>query len=232
MPQRLILLTGTFDAEVLVRHFQQINPLCHVTWVTTHDALAEAVEMGPPSRLVSFCSGVIVSKALLDRMDGPSYNIHPGPPTFPGRYPECWGAYYGARRFGATLHVMVPRVDEGEIIDTLWFDVPEGAGQRHFGLEGFRAAMQLLSDWSLALSKIDGPLPANGEVWSGHKRSQADIDRLSRVSADIDAVEFERRRRAFAEMGGCSLSVELHGRVFTYTAPPATDKIEIEGEAG
>ncbi|HTH97003.1 MAG TPA: hypothetical protein VL574_06260 [Stellaceae bacterium] len=219
MPKRLILLTGGFDAEILVRHFRQANPHIPVTWVRTLDDLMLAADRGPPARLISFCNGVIVPQSLLARMDGPSYNVHPGPPTFPGRYPECWGAYLGARRFGATLHVMLPRVDEGEIIDTRWVDMPPDAGQRLYSREGFRAATRLLIDWSMPLATIDGGFPANGERWEGRKWRLADIHELALIGDDVDEAEFERRRRAFAEIPGCSLRIERHGRVFTYIVP-------------
>ncbi len=220
MPKRLILLTGAFDAEVLLDHLRSVDPRCPVTWVTTREELADAARLGAPARLVSFCSGVIVPRALLGRMDGPSYNIHPGPPTFPGRYPECWGAYHGAGRFGATLHVMAPRVDEGMIVDTRWFDVPPGAGQKIIGREAFLAAMALFADWAPAFATRDAPLPGNGEVWSGVKSRLVDIEAMSVITPDIDAEEFERRRRAFAELPGCNLYLELHGRSFVYTPEP------------
>jgi methionyl-tRNA formyltransferase len=219
MPDRLILLTGEFDAGVIVERFSRCNPNCPVEWVTTLGGLLEAVARGPAARLVSFCSGVIVPGEILERMAGPSYNFHPGPPTFPGRHPECWGAYLGAERFGATLHVMTPRVDEGPIIATKWFDVPPGAGQSVIAKGGFAASVDLLVGWRQALMTSDEALVPNGERWEGRKWRRADLDALSRVTADIDEAEFERRRRAFAELPGCSLTMELHGRVFTYTVP-------------
>jgi methionyl-tRNA formyltransferase len=220
MPARIILLTGEFDASAIVEQFSRCNPHCPVDWVTTQEGLEAAVARGAPARMVSFCSGVIVPQALLDAMAGPSYNFHPGPPTFPGRHPECWGAYMGARRFGATLHVMTARVDEGTIIDTRWFDVPEGVGQRMIAKGAFAAAVDLLLGWSRTLVTSDLDLEPNGERWEGRKWRRADLDALSLMPADIDAAEFERRRRAFAELPGCTLSVWLHGRVFTYTVPP------------
>jgi methionyl-tRNA formyltransferase len=222
MPHHLVFLTGTFDAGDLARFLAQRRPACTVDWVQDVDGIAAALARAGESRsrLVSFCSGVIVPASLLARFGHGAYNIHPGPPSVPGRHPECWGVYHAVERFGATLHVMAPRVDEGAIVDTRWFDVAPGTGQRILAEAAFKAALDLLLYWADSLIGDAPPLPVNGEIWRGRKWRRADLDAITRLPADIGFAEFERRRRAFAELPGCTLTVSLHGREFVYTVPP------------
>jgi len=226
MPQRLLLLTGSFEAGMLMPHLARQATDCAVRHVDTREALELAILEGPQAtRLLAFCSAVIVPARLLDLMPGPSYNIHPGPPSFPGRHPESWGAYAGVRRFGATLHEMAPRVDEGAVVDVVSFDVPERAGQIEFGIGAFRASCELLLRWLGHLTSDDQPLPRSVEHrWSGRKTTHAELEAMCVVTPDIDAEEFERRRRSFAEPSGSRMTVMLYGREFSWTVPETAPK--------
>lgn len=222
MPQTIILLTGSFDASDLSSFLAKRHPETALIWVQDLDVLAVAIDSvdSAEARLVSFCSGCIVPAALLDRFGRGAYNIHPGPPSFPGRHPESWGVYLAAPRFGATLHAMTPRVDEGEIIATQWFEVAPGTGQRGLAEAAFKAALDLLLGWFGRMATEAAALPPNGEVWHGRKWRRADLEAMTRIEAAIEPAEFERRRRAFAELPGCSLTLVLHGREFVYLVPP------------
>jgi len=223
MPGRLLLLTGEFEAGILVPFFTRQAPEARIEAIHLGTALEAAILSGTDgTRLLAFCTSVIVPPALLALLPGPSYNIHPGPPSFPGRHPECWGAYHGAVRFGATLHEMAPRVDEGPIVDVQWFEMEEGGGQAAYGMRAYQAAIQLMIRWAPWLINNDRPLPRSTDRWSGTKTRRADLEAKCRVTPDIDAVEFERRRRSFAEQPGGRMSVLLHGREFLYEVPPET----------
>lgn len=200
-------------------HLGQLARNVDVVHVESYDRLNEVIGSDPHhTRLLAFCTAVIVPCRLLDRLQGPSYNIHPGPPNYPGRHPESWGAYDGVAQFGATLHEMAPRVDEGAIIDVEWTDIAPHSGQSSVGLAAFRAALRVFARWADRLLHDSGPLPRSPHVWSGRKTTHAQLEAMCRITPDIDATEFERRRRAFAEQAGSRMSVELHGREFLYTA--------------
>lgn len=225
MPQTIVFLTGSFDAGDLSLFLAKRHPDCKLIWVQDLDVLRAAIGSIDPTqaRLVAFCTGVIVPADILQKFGRGAYNIHPGPPSFPGRHPESWGVYLTASRFGATLHAMAPRVDEGVIIDTVWFDVPAGTGQRLLAESAFKAALDLLLRWSGRLAEDDRALPPNGEVWHGRKWRRADLEAMTKLGPDIGADEFERRRRAFAELPGCALTLVLHGREFVYAVPAEPD---------
>jgi methionyl-tRNA formyltransferase len=232
MPQCLLLLTGSFEAEILAPYLTKSNADCAVVSATNLEGLEAAIaESSGTPRLLAFCTAVIVPRRLLEALPGPSYNIHPGPPSYPGRHPECWGAYHGLDRFGATLHEMAPRVDEGPIIDVAWFDLPAGAGQVQFGYGAFRACVQLVSRWAPALTGDESNLPHSDHRWSGRKTTHGDLEAMCRIGPEIDAAEFERRRRAFAEHPGSRMTMRFCDRDFHYTAPqppaPATTSVKL-----
>ncbi|HEV2678814.1 MAG TPA: formyltransferase family protein [Aliidongia sp.] len=229
MPQRLLLLTGSFEAGVLIPFFARHAPAARIEAIHQGAELEAAVRAGTEgTRLLGFCTATIVPPALLALLPGPSYNIHPGPPSFPGRHPECWGAYRAAPRFGATLHEMASRVDEGPIVDVQWFEMTEGGGQAAYGMRAYQAAIQLLMRWAPWLVNDDRPLPRSADRWSGTKTRRADIEAMCRVTPDIDEAEFERRRLAFAEQPGGRMSIMLHGREFKYEVPPEAPPSPVE----
>jgi methionyl-tRNA formyltransferase len=220
MPQRLLLLTGPVEAAALAPLLARANPAAEVAAVHGLDELHERLGDGAATRLVAFCTAIIVPAAVLGRLGCGAYNIHPGPPDYPGRYPTCWGSYDGATRFGATLHEMAARVDEGPIVAVEAFDVVPPIGQTALSDRAFRAAVELFQRFAPALAGA-ASLPTDPDLrWSGRKTRLADFEAMCRLPPDIDAAEFARRCRAFADMPGARLTVALHGRCFTWSAPP------------
>jgi methionyl-tRNA formyltransferase len=220
MAQSLLVLTGQIEARFI--RMQLARPDDSIVHAATLDELDSALEAAAgAARLLAFCTAVIVPPRLLARLPGPGYNIHPGPPSYPGRHPESWGAYHGVTEWGATLHEMAPRVDEGAIVDVERIQVPAGAGQLEFGRRSLRAAVTLLARWFPRIIDGDGVLPRCGERWSGHKTTRAELEAMRRITPDMDEAEFTRRRRAFAEVAGTRLVFDLHGCEFAYTVPGA-----------
>jgi hypothetical protein len=214
---RLILLTGSFEAKILM-------PLLADGQVeVTHiQSLEEWPKDADPqsTRLLAFCTAVIVPDERLSALAGPSYNIHPGPPCYPGRHPESWAAYDRAERFGATLHQMSARVDEGPIVDVKWVDAPPGGGQIEYGVQSFRASIDLLVRWRRHLLDVRKPLPVRPDLkWSGPKRTHAQLVAMRNIGPAIDAREFTRRRLSFAQIPGTELKLQLHGYSFVCVTP-------------
>ncbi len=59
-----------------------------------------------PVRVLSVLNRVILPARLLHALGEPAYNIHPGPPEFPGVAPEAFALDAGATGFGVTAHRM------------------------------------------------------------------------------------------------------------------------------
>lgn len=203
MPEEIILLTGAIEGPHLAAILNRYNSTLRVLHTETADDLAAVVSSGagqvPKRRLVAFCTGVVVPAVVLEALPGPAYNFHPGPPTFPGSWASGFAIYNEAERFGATLHVMDKRVDEGAIIDVDWFDMPENPKLRFDELEilAYQAALRLFDRYASHLATDDQPLPASRETWSGNKHSKADVAAMKELPFDASEDEIRRRFRAF-----------------------------------
>lgn len=181
------------------------NPTVHVNHVDGADSLRAALDLGGGAaanvgcRLIAFCTGVVVPPDVLAALPGPAYNFHPGPPTYPGSRAAGFALYEGATRFGATLHVMERRVDEGAIIDVDWFDLPADVKLRHDELEvmAYQRCIGLFQKYAAHLAADDAPLLHSAETWSGIKRTKADAAALREPPRDASEQEIRRRFRAF-----------------------------------
>lgn len=202
MPTEIVLLTGEAEGPALGDMLRACNPALTVHHVLTAEELADAagrLDLAGHARLIAFCTGVVVPPAVLAAFPGPAYNFHPGPPTFPGSHAAGFAIYEGARRFGATVHVMEDRVDEGAIVGVEWFDVPDDPKLRCDELEimAYKALVGLFQKLARHLACDDAPLPPIGETWSGRKRTKKDVESLKDLPPDVSEEEVRLRFRAF-----------------------------------
>ena len=76
--------------------------------------------------LISYISPWIVPKTVLDRTKKWNVNFHPGPPEYPGIGCFNFAIYDSVEQFGATAHIMEPKVDTGKIISLKRFSITRG----------------------------------------------------------------------------------------------------------
>ena len=192
---RIILLTGEAEAPALSGILRDHNPTLEVTVATTMSALGEA-GAGAGTRLLSFCSAIIVPGAWLAALPGPSYNFHPGPPERPGRYPSVFALYEDAKQFGVTVHEMRASVDSGPIVAAEWFDIPPGCDLQTLEEMTLTGLAVLFRSLAPLLARTMAPLPRQSVAWRGRKTTKADCDALCLTTPDMDPVEAARRRGA------------------------------------
>lgn len=217
MPSELILLTAANFGSHLTAYFQHENPELRIHVCERRDQL-EKLFRGPARpgcRLIGFTTEVIVPPPILEAVPMGAYNFHPGPPNRPGLYPESFAAFDGDTVFGATVHEMVPRVDEGPIVGVSRFEVPVGATRMTYAETALTHCVSLLKALGPHLARIDDPLPRDpNEHWSGTKSNRRQFDALATVTPDMDADGVERRWRAFGAGPVSHLTMVLHGRRF------------------
>jgi methionyl-tRNA formyltransferase len=205
MPSEIILLTGDVEGPHLAAALSALNPGLPVNHVDGAEPLRKALDIagGPAAnagrRLIAFCTGVVVPADVLTALPGPAYNFHPGPPTYPGSWAAGFALYEGASRFGATLHEMTERVDEGAIIDVDWFELPDGVNLRYDELEvmAYQRCVGLFQKYAPHLAADDAPLAASAQTWSGVKRTKAEAKAMREPPRDASEDEIKRRFRAF-----------------------------------
>jgi methionyl-tRNA formyltransferase len=213
----LILLTSAAGAlrQALLACFAGVH--CDLRVI---DDLERAFDgLSGPYVLLSFGTSVIVPQGLISRCNGRAYNLHAASPFYPGRDPHHFAIYEEAARYGATLHVMTARVDDGPIIDVEWFDVPPDCRPGQLLDLANAAALRVLSR---RIHDLISPTPPRGDPdlrWSGPKRTRADFRAMCHLATTISPQEFQRRFRAFDGEGHDNLTTELHGQHFRIEKP-------------
>jgi methionyl-tRNA formyltransferase len=229
MPKEIVLLTGDREAPHLAAHLRGHAPDVNVRHVATRAALDESFAVPVPGRrLIAFTTNVIVPGRYLAACEHGGYNFHPGPPSYPGVYPESFATWENAPRFGATAHRMLKQVDAGPIVATEWFDVPPGCGRMHLATLAFEALVRLFGVLADPLMNSDAFLPESGEAWTGTTRLRSEFDALCRIEPGIDAAEYKRRYRAFGEGPFQDLHVMIHGHRFKIDNPWTEDDLKRE----
>lgn len=182
---------------MLSRVLWQHNPDLKITVVPDRAALTKLPAAGlAGTRLVSFCSSVIVPAEMLRALPGPSYNFHPGPPERPGRFPAVFALYERAERFGVTVHEMAAAVDAGPIVAAEWFAVPADADLAALESAALAELVAVFHRLAPFLALNPSPLPRVFIPWSGTKRTKAECDAVCRLTPDLSPDEAALRRRS------------------------------------
>lgn len=212
----IILLTGVIESAALPAVLLGHNAGLDVLPVESAEELAALEpELLRRSRLVAFVTPIIVPKRVLDQVGYGAVNFHPGPPAYPGWAPAHFALYDQANEFGATVHLMVEKVDAGPIIDLALFPVPPDTSV--FGLEGMAYARLAFLFWRMAKRLACDPSlpPAMPVEWSNRKYSRGNYLSMCEIPLDISRNEFDRRMRVFGgNYFGVVPTIKLHGVEF------------------
>ena len=152
----------TFSRDLIIEHVTDISGLENII----------RSDSAGRKRLISFCNDVIIPSRLLDVFPGPSYNFHPGPPTYPGNHVAGFALYEGARQFGATAHIMTPQVDEGNIIGTEIFDIPQYCEFEMLEIMTYQAMLRLFDILAPKLANLDNEPQHMEAEWAGKNTCQ------------------------------------------------------------
>jgi methionyl-tRNA formyltransferase len=208
----IILLTGPAEQTVLASVLRRNNPQLTIRMAASR-ADIDALEPGvlARARLIGFVTPVVVPKRILDALGFGAYNFHPGPPHYPGWLPAHFATYDRAAEFGATVHVMIERVDAGPIVGVERFRIPPHIGVAELERLAYVEIARLF--WSLAPALAEGTTLAELPIqWSGRKSTRRMHASLCDISADISENELNRRIDAFgAGHFGASPTITLHG---------------------
>lgn len=215
MIHSLVLLTQPDEVRPFSAILAAYNPSLAIHPATTATELEQALLVaGRNSRLISLLSGVIVPGGLLETLALPGYNFHPGPPSYPGKYPAPFALYDGADQFGATIHELAAKVDSGPIVGCEMAPVPPDADIHWFINHSYRLVMKLFLRFAPHLARSSTPLPRQPLAWGNRRCSQRAVEEISTLPKDITADELERRIRAFGHLRNIPLSQTRHGHRF------------------
>jgi methionyl-tRNA formyltransferase len=217
----VILLTGAIEQPVLASDLHLHNPRLNVVPVSTADQLAAVVvTILRRARLIAFATNVIVPQNVLDQLGYGAYNFHPGPPQYPGWAPAHFALYDQAKEFGATLHVMVRRVDAGPIVDVELFEVPADIGVAELEELAYAHLAHMFWQSATALACRAEPLAELPIRWNEKRSSRRGYAAICDIPLSISKDELERRIKVFgAGYNGMAPTINLHGVQFRAVLP-------------
>ena len=224
MFERIVLICGETEFPYLVADFTRRDPSLVVERIDDQAGL-ERLAGGDlaGTRLVGFCASLVVPAAILDRVGYGAFNIHPGPPEYPGWMPSAFALYQGTRRFGATGHAMIEKVDAGPIFVVERFDVAPGTTREALDTEAFGAAVRVFRFMVDRLVRPDPAFLPIGITWGPRKSTRRAYAEACRITPDMPADEVDRRVAAFGDGDGFSRPhILLHGHRFELPAPQRT----------
>jgi methionyl-tRNA formyltransferase len=209
---RAVLLMSAASAA-LTRHIAEMHGVNLDASVVADQAALQNACLGRPDLLLAFGTGVIVPQSILCMPDMLAINIHPASPAYPGRDPHHFACYDGVAQYGATMHHMTSRVDDGPILDVELLDATPGATPADLLALAESAGGSLLGRLFAKLG-ANAPLLHLGISWGVRKTTRNMFLEMCRVDASISKEEFERRLHATSMPGYSNLFLEVHGKRF------------------
>jgi methionyl-tRNA formyltransferase len=212
---RLILMTQREFEEPLSDALRRAAPRAALSFAWSLADLERELEHDPDgSRILSVGSNIIVPRRVLQRLSSPAYNLHPGPPNYPGIFPSVFALYEGAREFGVTLHELAPVVDSGAICMVERFKLDPHWDRLALDTHTFVVLMHVIERAAPLLADIHAPLRYSGDVWSGRRRTRKDFGALCHLPENFTAVELAQRLRAVGEGPDHCLTTTRDGQIF------------------
>ena len=130
------------------------------------------------TRLVSFCSDLIIPRQIVAELDGHCFNFHSGPPDRPGFRPTAFAYAQRAPTFGVTFHRLTAKIDAGTIYATRRFELPPNATHHTVELFTYQHLIELAKNVAPQLADFDTIFQPSGDVWNGRRTTRADYELL------------------------------------------------------
>ena len=187
--------------------------------VGTQEELEALVRSGDPSGrfdlLLSFLYWRKIPEVLRCAAGMGAFNMHPGPlPEFRGARGYNHALLEGTSTFGASLHWMTEKFDEGDLAETVSVPVREDDTALSLYCRTILTSLEMVERF--LLDRVAGKpiprIPQKGEVgWA----TRAEMVELSRVTEEDDADEIARKARSFWFPPFHGATIELGGGQFT-----------------
>ncbi len=147
--------------------------------VATLDALLDAVgHVCGPTRLISFCSDLIIPPGIIKTLGGNCFNFHSGPPERRGYRPAAFAARDHASEYGVTFHRLTATIDAGPIYATKRFPINHPVTEEALSERAYVALLSLARTVAPLLSDFDSSFVPSGDAWTGGLTTKADYRRL------------------------------------------------------
>jgi methionyl-tRNA formyltransferase len=146
--------------------------------------------------LISYNTNLIIAKEDFEKCEF-CINIHAASPRFPGRDPHHWAKYTSAKEYGATLHYMTEKVDNGPIIKVNRFEIKEQDSPADILNKANKEAFRLLEELFSLLSSSELIPIDYKEQWDTKKYKRSDLIKICDLTDLKDPKEFDLRIQSF-----------------------------------
>jgi methionyl-tRNA formyltransferase len=184
-------LAGRLSKKAGADRYFTISQLCcaygvpHVQIGNPNESeFVKAIYTRAPDLLVSVACPYILKEPLLSLAPCGAINIHHAPlPRYKGMMPTFWQMYHGETSVGLTIHYMVAKIDEGEILFQDQQDIQPGESLDHLIRRSKRHGAHCMarvlrqiashSESTRALNSADGTyftFPTKAEIREFHRR--------------------------------------------------------------
>ena len=165
--------------------------------------------------IISYISPWIVPKTVLEKTKKWNINFHPGPPEYPGIGCFNFAIYDSAIQFGATAHIMNPKVDTGKIIGVKRFSMSKNETVESLSIKTYEAQLALFNRIMQHIFSNDC-LPKCNETWQRKPFKRSELEKLATINPNMSKQEINKIIRATYYPGKPAPFIELHGYRFEY----------------
>ena len=199
--------------DILYKRLHSLLSNFDIKWFKQKDELFKHFqEIKSKPILISYNHNIIFPKWLLDKIEV-GYNVHAAPPEYPGRDPHHFAIYDEVKEYGATLHLISEKVDNGPIILVSKFD----CSNIHLPQD----LLKIADEHALNLIEKLISMIANGKVirisnlnWGPRKTTRKMFLEYCKINPLISKEELQKRIRAFNVKGYSNIKLHLHGYIF------------------
>jgi len=142
--------------------------------------------------LISYISPWIVPKSILERTKKWNINLHPGPPEYPGIGCFNFALYDSSKDYGATAHIMEPKVDTGKIICVKRFTMDEKETVESLSIKTYEAQLSLYKEM-MGFIFDNNCLPNINDKWKRKTFKRSNLEELLTINVNMSDTEIKNR---------------------------------------
>jgi len=188
----IALITKYDHAKILKRNiYKEIEIFC---FSKVEEMLAYNKDFG---FLLTYSISEIISPDLIKRFKNKCFNIHAAHPNYPGRDPHHYASYDSFEYYGAVLHRIDKKVDNGEIINVDIIKVRNHTTPEGYLKVGNSSALKLFDIFLKDIYKSGNIVKKTNKYnWGNKKTKREDLKKLCCLNLNMDKEEIKRRERA------------------------------------
>ena len=188
---------------------------CDVFFGKINDPLPRDLTKNNYDILISYISPWIVPGEILKKTKKWNINFHPGPPEYPGIGCFNFAIFDKAKQFGSTAHIMIPKVDAGEIIGVKRFLINNDETVNSLSDKTYSSQLILYKE-ILEYIVLHNRLPLCKENWKRKPFKRKELEQLAKIDPSMGENEINEIIRATYYPGKPAPFVEIYGHRFEY----------------